>query len=131
MSVILDKPNSASASKTLFFNMDTPDNVQVTGSLIPRGLELSFTVSSSDNSVLDVGPITRTANSLFASLNPNDPAEAYIAYGRHLQNLDWSTSHLPDTITSAKQISDIDFNDDSDNKPTVEDPFRWKTLYER
>ena len=132
-SVILDKLELGQRFQDTFGSSTwiPPDNVQVTGSLIPgEDLELSFTVSSSDNSVLDVGPITRTANSLFASLNPNDPAEAYIAYGRHLQNLDWSTSHLPDTITSAKQISDIDFNDDSDNKPTVEEPFRWKTLYD-
>ena len=97
-------------------------------------LELSFSVSSDNNSVLDVGPIVRTVNSLFESLNTisetETETEANIAYGRHLQNLDNSTSGLPATaVTSAKQISDIDFDDDSDNTRPVEEQFLWKTLY--
>jgi len=102
-----------------------------TGALIPgEDLELSFTVTSNDDSVLDVGPIVRTVNSLFESLNPAVPGEVNIAYGRHLQNLDRSISGLPATaVTSAKQISDIDFNDGSDNIPEVKDKYLWKTLY--
>ena len=105
-----------------------------TGALIPgEDLELSFTVSSNDNDdrIPNVGPINRTVNSLFASLtnNPDESKEANIAYGRHLQNLDTSTSGLQVTITSAKQISDIDFNDDSDQLLPNEEPFLWKSLY--
>ena len=102
-----------------------------TGSLIPgEDLELSFTVSSNDDSVLDVGPITRTVNSLFASLNPDDPTEAYIAYGRHLQNLDSDISGLPaGDVTAAKQISDIDFNDESDSALSPEEQFLWMSIY--
>ena len=102
-----------------------------TGSLIPgENLELSFTVTSNDDSVLDVGPITRTVNSLFASLNPDDPTEAYIAYGRHLQNLDSDISGLPaGDVTAAKQISDIDFNDESDSALSPEEQFLWMSIY--
>ena len=102
-----------------------------TGSLIPgEDLELSFTVTSNDDSVLDVGPITRTVNSLFASLNPDDPTEAYIAYGRHLQNLDSDISGLPaGDVTAAKQISDIDFNDESDSALSPEEQFLWMSIY--
>ncbi len=138
-SVILDKLDTGQHFKDTFGAATWPrpgeplsyEVLRSNGVLIPgEDLELSFTVSSSDNSVPDVGPIERTANSLFASLNPEDPTEANIAYGRHLQNLNISTSGLPaNAITSAKQISDIDFNDVSDNNWSLEKPFLWKSIY--
>ncbi len=134
-SVILDKLEAGQNFKNTFGNENwKPSGVERTeGALIPgEDLELSFTVSSNEVSVLDVGPITRTVNSLFASFNPDIPTEANIAYGRHLQNLDRSTSGLPATaVTSAKQISDIDFNDasDSESTPPAEEPFLWKSIY--
>jgi type II secretory pathway pseudopilin PulG len=138
-SVILDKLDVDPETNQSQYFKDTfgaitwePDYAEPrTGALIPgEDLELSFTVSSSDNSVPDVGPIERTTNSLFASLNPENPTEANIAYGRHLQNLNISTSRLPaNAITSAKQISDIDFNDVSDDNWSLEKPFLWKSIY--
>lgn len=102
-----------------------------TGVLTPgEDLELTFTVSSNDDNAPDVGPIKRTVNSLFESLNQisETEVEANIAYGRHLQNLDNATSGLPATaVTTAKQISDIDFNDDSDKD--LEEQFLWNSLY--
>lgn len=138
-SVILDKLATGQHFKDTFGAATWPRPGQplpyevsrTEGVLIPgEDLELSFTASSSDNSVPDVGPIERTVNSLFASLNPDNPTEANIAYGRHLQNLDISTSRLPaNAVTSAKQISDIDFNDVSDNDWSLEKPFLWKSIY--
>jgi competence protein ComGC len=132
-SVILDKLADGQNFKATFGSeVWQPNYVEPrTGALIPgEDLELSFTVSSSDDSVLDIDPIERTANSLFESLNPTKPEEANIAYGRHLQNLDNSISGLPaGAITAAKQISDIDFNDESDEDLPAEEQFLWKTLY--
>ncbi|HHT25555.1 MAG TPA: hypothetical protein GXZ76_08615 [Clostridiaceae bacterium] len=130
-SVTLDKLEVDQNFKDTFGDADwQPSGVErSTGALIPgEDLELSFTVSSNDDSIPDTSPIRRTVNSLFASLTTE--AEANIAYGRHLQNLDNSTSGLPATaVTSAKQISDIDFSDDSDNTRPVEEQFLWKSLY--
>jgi len=132
--VILDKLADGQNFKATFGDANwKPINYveSRTGALTPgEDLELSFTVSSSDDRVLDIDPIERTANSLFASLNQAEPTEANIAYGRHLQNLDNSTSGLPaGAITAAKQISDIDFNDESYKDLPVEKPFLWKSLY--
>ncbi len=133
-SVILDKLEADQHFKDTFGSATwQPANFveSRTGALIPgEDLDLSFAVSSSDDRVSDIGPMERTVNSLFESLNPAKPTEANIAYGRHLQNLDMSTSGLPATaVASAKQISDIDFNDDSDKTLPAEELFRWKSLY--
>ncbi|MGI6072144.1 MAG: hypothetical protein ACOX75_03910 [Lachnospiraceae bacterium] len=132
-SVILDKLESGQTFKNTFGNPTwQPIYVEPrTGALTPgEDLELSFTVSSNDNSVPDAGPIERTVNSLFESLNPIVPGEVNIAYGRHLQNLDRATSGLPAAaVTSARQISDIDFNDESDKTLPAEKRFLWKSIY--
>ena len=133
-SVILDKLEADQHFKDTFGSATwQPANFveSRTGALIPgEDLDLSFAVSSSDDRVSDIGPMERTVNSLFESLDPAKPTEANIAYGRHLQNLDMSTSGLPATaVASAKQISDIDFNDDSDKTLPAEELFRWKSLY--
>ncbi|MGI6507614.1 MAG: pilus assembly FimT family protein [Saccharofermentanales bacterium] len=133
-SVILDKLEAGQHFKETFGSASWKPTAYVesrTGALIPgEDLDLSFTVSSSDDRVSDIGPVERTVNSLFESLNLTKPTEVNIAYGRHLQNLDRSTSGLPSTaVTSAKQISDIDFNDDSDKTLPAEELFRWKSLY--
>ena len=71
--------------------------------------------------------INRTVN-FIRVLNPDDPTETYIAYGRHLQNLDTSASGLQVTITSAKQIS-ISILMMIDQLLPNEEPFLWKSLY--
>ncbi len=74
----------------------------------------------------------RDVNSLFADVEEiTDPAglgtgkyTAHIAYGRHLQNLNKDTSGVTDTITSAVQTRNIDFD-----ATGVSDVYSWAKTY--
>ena len=88
------------------------------------GTELSITLTvSSSNPLIDKESRTRKTNSLFAYDEQNTKADtAYLAYGRHLQNLD-KDSGVSEKITKAVQISDISFQDD------MADSEDWYSLY--
>ncbi len=83
-------------------------------------LSISAKVSNTDNSLIDdASTETKTANSLFASL---DGSKATISYARHLQNLDTAFSGLDEIkITEAVQNNNIDFTLDEENN--------WYSLY--
>ena len=77
------------------------------------GTDITVTLSvESQNANVDGKSYTRKTNSLFRYAEGTPAGTALIAYGRHLQNLD-AASHVSDTITSAVQVSDLSFADDT------------------
>ena len=111
-----------------------------TGNFIPgEDLEISFKVTGTNESdnINSPMPDIKTVNSLFAdgtdTSNKDDKATANIYCGRHLQNLDATTSHIGENISNTKsgvkklsfvsavQTGKIDFTD--------EGKFSWKKIY--
>ena len=108
-----------------------------TGKLIPgEDLEISFGVRGSNDTDGISAPLPdiKTVNSLFGNgTDTSDPdkAKAVIVCGRHLQNLDVTTSHIGEEISglngkklsfvSAVQTGKIDFTDTA--------KYSWKDIY--
>ncbi len=67
-----------------------------------------------------------TTNSLFAA-RAGDTVE--VAYGRHLQNLSSSLSHLDPSITAARQVREIDFTKTGDPTTHKDDVYYWIDAY--
>ncbi len=83
---------------------------------IPGGnnITIKLTAKSVSSDTIGEKDCQRTTNSLFADPDFNvsgNPDTAYIAYGRHLQNL----SVANESITKAVLVSDISFRDDKTN----------------
>lgn len=79
------------------------------------GVPITVTLTaSSDDPLVDQVSVSAVTNGLFDDRTDygTDSATALISCGRHLQNLD-AASHAASTITSAVQISDISFTDDT------------------
>ena len=100
---------------------------------IPAGhtvkIEVKATVAG-DDFVSGKETTPAYVNSLFAD-TPSDAADrdehiAYIAYGRHLQNLDTATSHVASDITKAMMVRDFSFRDD---KKDAEDYYSYYGPY--
>ncbi len=88
--------------------------------LVPGSkLRLELTVSC-DSNLIESGVASAETNSLFADSSTG--TEAHILYGRHLQNLDES-SRVSSRITSAVQVGNISFKDDSNDNAD------WYTCY--
>lgn len=95
--------DSLESEKTRFYNQ--------TDHKLACGTDITVTLSvESQNANVDGKSYTRKTNSLFRYGTP--AGTALIAYGRHLQNLD-EASHVSKTITSAVQVSDLSFADDT------------------
>lgn len=67
-----------------------------------------------------------TTNSLFAA-RTGDTVD--VAYGRHLQNLSSSLSHLDPSITAARQVREIDFAKTGDPATHKDDVYYWMDAY--
>lgn len=67
-----------------------------------------------------------TTNSLFAA-RTGDTVD--VAYGRHLQNLSSSLSHLDPSITAARQVREIDFTKTGDPATHKDDVYYWIDAY--
>lgn len=67
-----------------------------------------------------------TTNSLFAA-RTGDTVD--VAYGRHLQNLSSSLSHLDPSITAARQVREIDFAKTGDPATHKDDVYYWIDAY--
>lgn len=87
------------------------------------GKTLNVTLRASSSSpLIDAKSASRDTNSLFA-YEPKGAADtAYLAYGRHLQNLD-QASKVDASITKAVQVSDISFHDDATSQTD------WYSVY--
>ena len=97
--------DSLESEKTRFYNQ--------TDHKLACGTDITVTLSvESQNANVDGKSYTRKTNSLFRYAESTPAGTALIAYGRHLQNLD-EASHVSDTITSAVQVSDLSFADDT------------------
>lgn len=97
--------DSLESEKTRFYNQ--------TDHKLACGTDITVTLSvESQNANLDGKSYTRKTNSLFRYAEDTPAGTALIAYGRHLQNLD-EASHVSKTITSAVQVSDLSFADDT------------------
>lgn len=86
-----------------------------TGGKLLCGVPITVTLTaSSDDPLVDQVSVSAVTNGLFDDRTDygTDSATALISCGRHLQNLD-AASHAASTITSAVQISDISFTDDT------------------
>lgn len=102
----------------------------VSGSAITPGanFDIEVKVCVDDDKYLPQYVYCEDVNSLFESVEENAagaPVTAHIAYGRHLQNLDKSTSGVADTITAAVQTRNIDFDDVT----TVTGEYSWQNTY--
>lgn len=97
--------DSLESEKTRFYNQ--------TDHKLACGTDITVTLSvESQNANVDGKSYTRKTNSLFRYAEGTPAGTALIAYGRHLQNLD-EASHVSKTITSAVQVSDLSFADDT------------------
>lgn len=97
--------DSLESEKTRFYNQ--------TDHKLACGTDITVTLSvESQNANVDGKSYTRKTNSLFRYAEDTPAGTALIAYGRHLQNLD-KASHVSKTITSAVQVSDLSFADDT------------------
>lgn len=97
--------DSLESEKTRFYNQ--------TDHKLACGTDITVTLSvESQNANVDGKSYTRKTNSLFRYAEDTPAGTALIAYGRHLQNLD-EASHVSKTITSAVQVSDLSFADDT------------------
>lgn len=97
--------DSLESEKTRFYNQ--------TDHKLACGTDITVTLSvESQNTNVDGKSYTRKTNSLFRYAEGTPAGTALIAYGRHLQNLD-EASHVSKTITSAVQVSDLSFADDT------------------
>lgn len=97
--------DSLESEKTRFYNQ--------TDHKLACGTDITVTLSvESQNANVDGKSYTRKTNSLFRYAEGTPACTALIAYGRHLQNLD-EASHVSKTITSAVQVSDLSFADDT------------------
>lgn len=97
--------DSLESEKTRFYNQ--------TDHKLACGTDITVTLSvESQNANVDGKSYTRKTNSLFRYVEGTPAGTALIAYGRHLQNLDVA-SHVSNTITSAVQVSDLSFADDT------------------
>ncbi len=109
-----------------------------TGNFIPgEDLEISFKVTGTNESdnINSPMPDVKVVNSLFAdgTDTSNKDATAKISCGRHLQNLDATTSHIgeaiPNTKSGVKKLSFVSAVQTEKIDFTDEGKFSWKKIY--
>ena len=109
-----------------------------TGNFIPgEDLEISFKVTGTNESdnINSPMPDVKIVNSLFAdgTDTSNKDAAANISCGRHLQNLDATTSHIgeaiPNTKSGVKKLSFVSAVQTGKIDFTDEGKFSWKKIY--
>ena len=109
-----------------------------TGNFIPgEDLEISFKVTGTNESdnINSPMPDVKIVNSLFAdgTDTSNKDATANISCGRHLQNLDATTSHIgeaiPNTKSGVKKLSFVSAVQTGKIDFTDEGKFSWKKIY--
>ncbi len=139
-SIALDTLREATefaANGTLSFdfgNMGKPFKEWVNTYSITPGMDFDIEVEvcADDDGYLPQYVYCTGVNSLFESVaeDPANPGNytAQIAYGRHLQNLNKSTSGVDDSVTAAEQTRHIDF-DFSATATGMDKVYSWQDTY--